>query len=290
MPIFTDLSIADYHADTALSKSKLADLDDCGPEFYHGRHITKTIPHEESDALRFGRLFDSFIDDEQRERARWAEFPPADLGSRPSDRERNAKEPKPETVARIARWDAYLARNVGKELVEVHDRKRMERMGAALNANPHFAALWPKCARQVTIRRDLPDFGVALQSRPDGLCLEHGFAVDVKTIDDIASIPRQTIAFSYALQAAIGQWLLAQEGHQIEWFLAFVEKAEKPRTRLYRIPEVALAAEWNRAKRLIKDVADRIASGNWTEAHPAEIPILDLPHWQLKKLEAMAEA
>lgn len=288
MPIFTDISIEAYHSAPALSKSKLADLDGKGPEFYFHRHIAKTIPHTDSDALRIGRVFDGMMDDEERERARWAEAPPADLGNRPSDRERFAKKPSPETVERCARWDEYLARNQGKEMVSGPDRALLTRMAVALRGNPHFARLWPLCQKQVTIRRDLLDFGVSLQSRPDGLCLEHGFAVDVKSIDDIDSIPRQTIGFSYGLQAAIGQWLLAQEGHPIEWYLAFVEKTERPRTRVFRIPEVALVAEWNRCKRLVAEVSRRMRENDWAEAHPEDIPVLELPAWQVKRLEAAA--
>jgi hypothetical protein len=84
--ILTDIPIDQYHASDALSKSKLSDLAECGPEYYHGRHVAKTIPSEETEALRLGRIFDGYIDDEKRERARWAEFPPSDLGNRPSDR------------------------------------------------------------------------------------------------------------------------------------------------------------------------------------------------------------
>lgn len=289
MPIHTDITIDAYHGSDALSKTKLADLDSCGPAYCHGRYITKTIPGSDTDALRFGRLFDDHIDDPVRASLKWAEPQPADLGNRPSDRERNAKNPSPETVARIARWDAYLTRNAGKVLVTPDERRMLDSMAAALAGNPHFARLWPMCARQVTIRRELPDLGVTLQARPDGLCLDHGFAVDVKTIDDIASIPRQTIAFSYAMQAAIAQWLLAQEGHTVEWYLAFVEKAECPRTRMFRIPELALNAEWARAKRLIREWSDRLASDNWAESYPEEIPVLTLEKWQERKLEALAE-
>ncbi len=160
-----------------------------------------------------------------------------------------------------------------------------------LKINTDFAKLWPMCRKQVTIRRELPEFGLSLQSRPDGLCLEHGFAVDVKSIANIDQIPKQTIDFAYDMQASISQWLLAQEGHQIEWFLAFVEKTEKPRTRMFRIPEVALSAAWQRTKRLVSEVARRTRDNSWAEEHPAEIPVMDLPEWRVRSLEKqLAEA
>ncbi len=283
--IITDLDIQSYHASDVLSKTKLSDLDKKGPNYYLHRHVLRTIPNEETEALRFGRIFDGFMDDETRERSRWADPIPDEIGKRPSDRERFAKKPSSETLARVAAWDNYLARNQGRELVSDEDRHQIEACAAALLDNPHFAKLWPMCKKQVTIRRELPEFGLSLQSRPDGLCLEHGFALDVKSIANIDAIPRQTIDFSYALQAAIGEWLLAQEGHPITWYLAFVEKTEKPRSRMFRMPEVAMAAEWNRCKRLVSEVARRTKDNDWNEVHPDEIPVLDLPEWQVRKLE-----
>lgn len=288
MPLLYDIPITDYHNSDILSKSKLADLDKKGPEYYLHRHVLRTIPNEETDALRLGRIFDGYMDNETRERARWADPIPEEIGKRPSDRERFAKKPSPETLARVAAWDSYLARNHGRELVTDEDRHQIEACAFALNGNPHFAKLWPLCKKQVTIRRELPEFGLSLQSRPDGLCLEHGFAVDVKTIANIDDIPKQTINFAYALQASIGEWLLAQEGHPITWYLAFVEKTEKPRSRMFRIPEVAMVAEWQRCKRLVSEIARRTKDNDWNETHPDEIPVLDLPQWQVKKLEALA--
>jgi hypothetical protein len=285
VPIIPDLPIGDYHADLSLSKSKLADLDEHGPLYYFHRHVAKTIPGRETDALRLGRVFDGMMDDENRERLRWAELLPEDAPRKPSDRKRFAKKQSPDTAERCKWWDDYLSRNHGREMVTADERHLLEGMASALRDNPHFAKLWPLCQRQVTIRRDLPEFGLSLQSRPDGLCLGHNFAVDVKSIDSIDSIPRQTIKYAYAMQAAIGQWLLAQEGHVVEWYLAFVEKTEKPRSRMYRIPEIALSAEWNRCKRLVGDVAARLKSGDWSEVHPDEIPVLELPEWQVRKLE-----
>lgn len=285
MTILYDIGIEDYHNDASLSKSKLADLDGQGPLYYFHRHVAKTIPGRETDALRMGRIFDGMMDNEDRERIRWAELLPDDAPRKPSDRERFAKKQSPDTAERCKWWDDYLAKNHGLEMVTSDERHMLEGMASALRENPHFAKLWPLCQRQVTIRSELPEFGLSLQSRPDGLCLPHGFAVDVKSIDSIESIPRQTIKYSYAMQAAIGQWLLAQEGNTVEWYLAFVEKTEKPRSRMYRIPEVALNAEWMRCKRLVSDIASRLKSGNWNEVHPEEIPILELPEWQIRKLE-----
>jgi hypothetical protein len=54
---------------------------------------------------------------------------------------------------------------------------------------------------------------------------------------------------------------------------------------MFRIPEVALAAAWQRTKRLVAEVARRTKDNAWGEEHPAEIPVMDLPEWRVRSLE-----
>lgn len=287
MPILTDVSITEYHACGVLSKSKIMDFIKYGPMDYYHRHVALTIPRVETDAMRLGRLFDGLMDNEDRERDRWASPLPDDAPRRPSDRERFAKKPSPETLERCKWWDDYLAANHGKEVVDAEDRHKLEDMSASLLANQHFARLWPMCQRQVTIRRELPEFGISLQSRPDGLCLEGDkFLLDVKSVHCMDAFAKQAIALGYNIQLAIGQWLLAKDGHQVEAYLGVTESKEKGRSRVYRLPDVALDAGWQTTKKAVADIAQRMKSGDWSDPQES-IEELRLPEWQTKQLEAI---
>jgi hypothetical protein len=289
MPILTDIPIDQYHQSEVLSKTKLCDFDAFGPEDYKARHVDRSIPGRSSDALRFGRLYDGLCDNEERERARWAPVLPGDAPRRPTPAQKNAKKPSEETVAAVAWWDKWNAMHGGKEEVSADERARLDDMLGAFRRNSFAAGLWDLCQRQVTIRRELPALGVSLQSRPDGLCLgtDQPFLADIKTTHDLRGFARDAIAFGYHLQLAIGQWLLAQEGHQVDAYLIVVESKLRPRCKVFTVPEVALAAGWTKCKELTEEIARRIRDNDWTDTQAA-IEELELPKWQVKQLEEVA--
>lgn len=160
-------------------------------------------------------------------------------------------------------------------------------MAVAFRANQHAVRLWDPCARQVTIRRELAGLGVTVQSRPDGLDIPGSTLVDIKTTRDMNGFGRDAIAFGYHLQLSLGQWLAAQDGHQLDAFLIVIEAKLAPRVKVLRMKELALAAGWNRCKSLIEKVAGHYKSGNWTETQD-EIEDLELETWQERKLEGEA--
>ena len=81
-----------------------------------------------------------------------------------------------------------------------------------------------------------------------------------------------------------GLWLLAKEGIQAEAYLIVVESKRAPRCKVFRMPEIALAAGWEKAKRLMDEIARRMKANDWTERQES-IEEITLPGWQLNKLE-----
>lgn len=281
-------SITDYHTSGAFGKSSLMDFAKYGAADFYARHIAKTMVREDTPAFRFGRLFDGLTEDEAKERARWAPPLPEDMPNRPSARQRDAKKPSPETVAAIARWDEWLTVHAGKEEVSERERAILNDMLEAMAMNDCARKLWCPCEKQVSIRCRLDGLGISLQSRPDGLHLGSGsYIADIKTCRDIDRFPLDSLAFGYHCQLALGQWLLAKEGYLCDAYLIAVEKKLKPRCRVYRMPEIALAAGWEKCKALADEVARRIAANDWSEPQESAQEML-LPDWTIRRLEEEA--
>jgi hypothetical protein len=281
--IIFDESIESYHANPALSKSKIMDYIKRGPRYYHAVWVAKTEPRKASKALWFGQRFDGLCDDADRELSTWAPEIPEDAPRRAPEKHRTAKKPSPETLASFAWWDEWDATHAGKITVSAEDRCILEHMLAAFRANPIAAGIWPRCRRQVTIRCELPEYGLSLQARPDGLILDGAPAMaDIKTTRGLATFDRDFIAYGYHAQASIAQWLLAREGIDVSASTVFpvVESCRYPRCRVVSAPEGALAHGWNIVKKAIEDIAQRYRTNDWSDPPQTELHQIVVPKWQ----------
>lgn len=271
--IIYDETIEEYHLHPALSKTCIQDFDAFGPVDFHARHVAKTFPGKETDALAFGRAFDYLCEHGE-------EAFPKRYARKPEGMKFNTKEGK-------AWGEIQVCAGLG--IIDWDDWTLLLEMYAALRANRLAFDLWEPCRRQVTIRRELPALGVELQARPDGLHIDSapGYLADIKTCRDINRFPLDCITYGYHVQLAIAQWLLAREGHQCDAVLIAVESKRAPRCRAYRMPEVALAAGWEKAKRVVDEIARRTRESDWTDRQDTVEDIV-LPEWQARKLEAVS--
>jgi hypothetical protein len=290
MTIIRNEDVRLYHDCGALSKTKLMDYIKKGPGYYKAVWVDKTEPRKESKALNFGQRFDGLTDNADRELATWAPEVPEDAPRRPSITQRNAKKPSPETVAAIHWWDEWDAANAGKVVVTGEERFILQQMLTAFRANPLVASMWDLCERQVTIRSELPDLGVSLQARPDGLILPPGKPVlaDVKTTRSLATFDRDFFAYGYHVQAALAQWLLAIEGIDVSESTVFpvVESVRYPRCVVYSPPEGALAHGWAIAKKAVEEIARRTRENDWRETPQDKPKMIDVPRWMEISWEA----
>lgn len=283
MTIIRNESITDYHNSPSLSKSKIMDYIKRGPRYYEAVWIKKTEPRKESKALWFGNRFDGLCDNADRELATWAPELPDDAPRRPSSVQRNAKKPSPETIAAINWWDEWEAAHAGKITVSNEDRFILGQMLTEFRANPLVGRMWERCERQVTIRCELPELGVSLQARPDGVILEPKAPemADVKSTRGLATFDRDFFSFSYHCQAAIGQWLLAIEGFDVSERTCFpvVETCRYPRCEVRKAPEGALAHGWTIVKKAVEEIAARTKANNWREDAQVEVKEINVPRW-----------
>jgi hypothetical protein len=271
MSIILDLSIEDYHcskgvAGIALSKSKLVVLKENGPAAFEGQFITRTVSGKASDALEFGKAFDDMVC-----------MSPAGWHQRYAIRPQGMD-------GRTAEGKAWAKENAHRETVTHQEFLTMEAMVRAMCDNPLVS--FKGGLFQATIRRELTIDGttVILQARPD--FLTETAAWDIKSTKDLRWFDRDCLTYHYHWQAAICQWLLAQEGRKTDFLLIAVEKTVTPRCRVKRIPEVALAAAWVEVKAVITEIVQRTKSGDWTDRQE-EIDEIVLKPWQVKELEAV---
>ena len=271
--IHYNMPMDDYHADTAISNSKIRVFACDGPQRFYRQFIAKDLPGEDSPAFAFGRAFDDLVFGTA------AEF--------------NAKYAvRPEGLdLRTADGKAWKTANEGKASISDNDWQVMSDMQFAMRQNQFAVDLLSIGRPQVTIRRDVPDLGIVVQSRPDwfsefpllGVTQGTGYIVDLKTTSDLDSFDNSTTKYGYHRQVAMAQYLLAQEGHICDAFLLVVEKTRAGRCRVRRLPEVALAAGFAQFRRYGAEIGRRLAANDWTDRQVA-IEECRLTSWQEKEL------
>ncbi len=258
-------SIEAYHATENISKSKLMTYAKHGPAHYYRQYVKRDLPQPDKPAFAIGRAFDDLM---CTSKPSWAVKPDGFDG-------------------RTAAGKQWVAEHAGHDTLTAVDDAMIYEMREAMSANAHASRLWTGCEAQVTLRRELPALGITAQARPDGIHWDHKAIVDIKTTRDMNGFSRDAINFGYHLQLALGQWLAAQDGHQLDAFLIVVEAKCAPRCKVFRMKEVALAAGWNRCKDLMTKVADHYKTGDWNDRQ-VEVEDLAMETWQERKLEGEA--
>jgi hypothetical protein len=269
--IIYNMPMDEYHADTAISNSKIKVFADHGPARFYRQFIARDLPGDDSPAFAFGRAFDDHVFDPEGFSRKYAR--------------------KPEGLSLATKeGKEWKSANEGKEIISDADWQIMGDMLAAINANQFAVDLLSIGSPQVTIRREVPDLGIVVQSRPDWLSLspflgltEGPYLVDLKTTSDLDAFDRNAIAFGYGRQLAMAQYLLAQEGYICDAFLLVVEKKRAGRCRVRRLPEVALAAGFAQFRRYGAEIGRRLAANDWTDRQMA-IEECKLTSWQEKEL------
>lgn len=245
-----------------VTHSKLRTFDEGGPALYHARHVEKTLPREETDALRFGTAFEALFQRGGHGFEAECQLIPAGHG--------NLGTVKAAKAAAAAK---------GKVPISQDDYTTMLEMARSLRELPEIGKA-EVCEQQVTLVGE--SCGLTMQSRPDYVMLSdlHAYSVDLKTTKNLSDLlsGHGIVKLGYHTQAALVRRLMRQHGYDPECYLLAVEKIPVYRSALIHLPSEMLDA----GDRWIDLVASRIKhcmdTDQWARAMPGIVEI-ETPRW-----------
>lgn len=233
MSIVRDLSITDYHANAAISHSRLKDFAERGPAYYYRRYIDGSIQRKGSEAFTFGQAFETLVQCPEN-----------------FDREVLVKPEGKAGDGRTVEGKAWNAANGHRECISAFERRQLDRMKEALEEHALAMSMVAQCESQLTLTHE------NLQARPDWVCLDgtpessfRPFSIDLKTCEDLNELmnARKLIKWGYHSQAAFVRRMLAENGHPgAQCYLLCVEKETPHRVALLRLGDdlLGVADRW----------------------------------------------
>ena len=274
-----DMPAAEYHARRSeISKHGLDQLTVCPAKYKHNLDN----PSEPTAAMRIGSLLHLSIL-EPAEFKRVTAFVPEDAPRKPSQAQRDAKNPSPESVASITWWDNFYAEVAGKEIVTPDEYEMLTGMGKAVREHPAASVLLAKegwteaCFFWIDA-----DTGAKCRARMDRVIPELRLILDIKTAEEAsaAKFSRACGNFRYGVQSAIypdaAQAVLGGD----DWrFLFIVVEKRKPHfVAVYEADE--MMRDLGRAEYQL-DLAkyqECVRSNNWP-GYTDTIEPISLPSW-----------
>jgi hypothetical protein len=181
-------SRADYDAHKALNQTagKLL-LVSAG---HYQAYITS--PHKETEALRVGILTHMCVLEPELF-ATNVICAPEDAPKKPTEKQRTAKKPKPETLEAIAWWQNFDESSKGKLVADRDEYALALACGTALKAElEHYGV--KAAATELSLTCDY--LGVPLKAQLD-MVTSDGFIEDLKTFADYLNSPKKVLATVY---------------------------------------------------------------------------------------------
>ncbi len=278
-----DMPAEEYHAVRAMSASGLK-LMRQSPAHYFGTHLDPNRPDEKASRSKANGTLTHCLMLEPAEFDKRFIVVPEEAPNRPSDRQRKAAKPSPETVAAVAWWDAFNRSAAGKIVVEAEALASAKAQAAAVRALPDVAALLSVGQAEASAFWIDEQTGELCKCRPDhthpagdGVIL-----VDGKTCQDASAqgFGRSIWNYGYHLQAAwYADGFERATGQRVHGFVfAAVESAWPHQAAAYMLGDDVLDKARTENRRLLNLYAECKRTGNWP-GYQAGIQLINLPPW-----------
>ena len=274
-----DMPASEYHSRRSeISKHGLDQLSVCPAKYKYNLDN----PSEPTAAMRIGSLLHlSILEPDEFKRV--SAFVPADAPRKPSQAQRDAKNPSPESIASIAWWDNYYAEVAGKEIVTPDEYEMLTGMGDAVRAHPAAGLLLKKegwteaCFFWID-----PTTGAKCRARMDRVIPELRLILDIKTAEEAsaAKFSRACGNFRYGVQSAIypdaAQAVLGDD----DWrFLFIVVEKKKPHfVAVYEADEMMRDLGHAEYRLDLAKYQECVRSNNWP-GYTDTIEPISLPSW-----------
>jgi len=273
----TTETINDYHANAALSHSKLETFRR-RPALFYKKYIEKSLaPTEPSSAFRIGSAAHVAILEPDHYYARYAR--------RPDGIDRRTKDGK-------AAFAEFEAANLGKIIIDGDEDDQVGCMGRAVRNHPLAAQLLDDGRAEVTWRTA---GSMPLQCRtdwfnPNGCELSEGrpYVADLKTVESLdedafSNFEKAVFRFGYHRQAGFYLPLISEitTAPVFDFFFIAIEKVEPFGCAVYRLSDEAVSIGQDESITDLRGIKACVDSGNWPNIE-VKLHELGLPKWYAK--------
>jgi len=237
---------------------------------------------KEAPALAFGRAIHCALlepDEFERTYIQAREHP----YRRPSQRQRDAKNPSAETLAAIDYWDAWQAECGDKIEITHEEGIQLRAMQAALQRHSRANALLRGGMKEATAIWNEPDHGLLCKARMDVYDADRGLVIDLKTAECAAEFDAQRsfARYGYHIQHAHYACAMQALGRGVRAFVFVVIEKEPPHAiAVYSLDAEAEARGMELRNRAISTLNCCLEADQWP-GYPEAIQRLSLPGWAL---------
>lgn len=262
--MIVQLDSQSYHANPALSHSRLKAIDRSPAHF---KHLSEN-GGQSSDALDFGRLFHAFILEPDTVASAFAVAPDVDR----------------RTTAGKAAWREFSDANGDRTIVTASDMQVVRAMSDAISAAPCaselvFDAIATGRVEEAHRWHDVT-WNVARKAKMDAV-LRDGTVIDLKTTLDASprAFERSILTYGYHTQAAFYADAMDAAGDGMRRFvIVAIEKNPPYAIGVYELSRQSVVAGRVKVNNWLSTYVDCVASGSWP-GYTTSTHLINLPKW-----------
>lgn len=267
-----NVSAEEYHADHSAVSHSMIDVFGESIPLYAGRFITREIPAPEpTPAMALGSLVHLLALEPGLVESRIA-IPPAVSRRSNAGKEEHA---------------AFAEANAGKLIVSQDDVDLAKKIVAGIRRNEAANLILDREGHCEQSIRWKDHTGLPMKARMDKILLPPAKIIaDIKTAIDItpAGFGKAMANFGYHRQAALYQdGARAVFGEDFAFVFIVVGKEEPFECACYIVDDDALAQGRRENRRLIEELNQRAASGDWSSRYAAGLQTVGLPRWAINQ-------
>lgn len=283
--VYPDIPNAAYHAANGISSTAVKHM--CKSPAHYKAHTEQEFA--ETDALRQGKIIHTAVLEPEKFEQEYTVIP-ANAPNRPTERQRNAKNPSVSSLQAMRWWDEFAAENAGKTIIKPGEKDLARRCRDAVHAHKSARDYIqsPGRAEQSCWAED-PETGLILKCRPDWWTNDM-WLVDLKTAEDASPVKFESAAckYGYHLQAPFYMDVAALACDvSVEGFVFVVVEKTPPyavEVRIYDNESTECGRQEYRAA--LRRIIECQRAGYWPAyTYDQSVRSMGLPGWKKRELE-----